>query len=148
MVNLDPFAWEPWPEYDVASTHSLDAPAPCPACVRLATRTVAHARAHLLMAMSAAEADEDGSHVVYVRRRTQGDARCSVCGEPVWLDVAHSPHDQDCPTRNGQASVCGCANWVHPECCPDCAEPIAWPAERPKVLDGLRRRVRAWVEHA
>jgi hypothetical protein len=46
---------------------------------------------------------------------------CSVCGEPVDLEVAHNPHAEDCPARQQLRAVCECDIWVHPECCPECA---------------------------
>jgi hypothetical protein len=60
------------------------------------------------------------------------ETRCAVCGEPVDPDVAHMPHEPDCPVPAlrgrvpgaGEArdalAACQCAAYVHPECCWEC----------------------------
>jgi hypothetical protein len=46
---------------------------------------------------------------------------CSVCGELVDLEVAHFPHEPDCPNRIVGVQVdCDCDLVAHPQCCPEC----------------------------
>lgn len=63
--------------------------------------------------------------------------RCAVCDKPLDADTAHSCHRSDCPVpvlaygerEPSEAEArqalrrCDCDVLVHPECCPDCAEP-------------------------
>jgi hypothetical protein len=48
---------------------------------------------------------------------------CSVCGEPVDLEVAHNPHEEDCPAAKKLRATCTCDQWVHPQCCWQCPAP-------------------------
>jgi hypothetical protein len=48
---------------------------------------------------------------------------CPACGQPVDPDVAHNPHDPNCPARKHLRAVCVCDQWVHPECCWECNPP-------------------------
>lgn len=41
---------------------------------------------------------------------------CAVCGLPVDTDDAHTLH------QCGGAETCGCDDFAHPGCCPDCEE--------------------------
>jgi hypothetical protein len=46
---------------------------------------------------------------------------CSVCGEPVYLETAHYPHEPGCPNRIVGVHVdCQCDLVAHPQCCPEC----------------------------